>query len=298
MNSEQFRLLGIEADFFAADGSYVRVPDEVLSSLAAILTAPGQPFVADFDEVFNIAPEMVSLLPVGGVLSRCAAAYLLDEKGNSLPYSFVMMEGERIELPPLPPGYYTLELHGAHQMRRCLVIVAPKQVYQPEMLRQGERLSGMNVQVYSLRSAFNWGIGDLGDLRRLAMDFGEDGIDFLGINPLHALFSSRPNWASPYSPSSRRWLNPIYIDVGGMQLFQTSPSAQAWFSDAETQAVLSRLREADWVDYAQVMALKMRALRLIFHDFVSQEAFVSARGTFMEFVHKGGRDLRLFATFE
>lgn len=57
MNSEQFRLLGIESDYFAADGSYVRVPDEVLASLAAILTAPGQPFVADFDEVFNIAPE-------------------------------------------------------------------------------------------------------------------------------------------------------------------------------------------------------------------------------------------------
>ena len=183
-------------------------------------------------------------------------------------------------------------------MRRCLVIVAPKQIYQPDALRRGERLSGMNVQLYSLRSAQNWGIGDLGDLRRLAADFADDGIDFLGINPLHALFTTRPNWASPYSPSSRRWLNPIYIDVGGMQLFQTSPSAQAWFSDTETQAILERLREAEWVDYAQVMALKMRALRLIFHDFVSQEAFVSARGTFMEFVHKGGRDLRLFATFE
>jgi len=104
MNSEQFRLLGIESDYFAADGSFVRVPEEVLASLAAILTAPGQPFFADFDEVFTIAPEMVSLISVGGVLSRCAAAYLLDEKGNSLPYSFVMMEGERIELPPLPAG--------------------------------------------------------------------------------------------------------------------------------------------------------------------------------------------------
>ena len=134
MNSEQVRLLGIVSDYFAADGSFVRVPEEVLASLAAILTAPGQPFFADFDEVFTIAPEMVSLLSVGGVLSRCAAAYLLDEKGNSLPYSFVMMEGERIELPPLPAGYYTLELHGAHQMRRCLVIVAPQRVYQPETL--------------------------------------------------------------------------------------------------------------------------------------------------------------------
>ena len=60
MNSEQFRLLGIETDYFAADGSFVRVSDEVLSSLAAILTAPGQHLSTSvhFDEVFTVLPNL------------------------------------------------------------------------------------------------------------------------------------------------------------------------------------------------------------------------------------------------
>ena len=67
--------------------------------------------------------------------------------------------------------------------------------------------------LYSLRSPRNWGIGDLADLESIALEYAKDGIDFIGINPLHALFPAHPEWASPYSPSSRRWLNPIYLAV-------------------------------------------------------------------------------------
>ncbi len=302
MNSEQFRLLGIETDYFAADGSFVRVSDEVLSSLAAILTAPGQHPTTNvhFDEVFTMLPEMVALLPIGGLLPRVAAVFLLNEHGQSIPCSSVMVEGGRIELPPLPSGYYSLELHSAHQMRRCLLIVAPHSVYQPAALRRGERLSGINVQLYSLRSQHNWGIGDFGDLRRMAADFAADGIDFIGINPLHALFTTHPNWASPYSPSSRRWLNPIYLDINDMRLFHISPSAQAWYNEAVTQKQLAELRAAEWVDYAQVLPFKLRALYLVFRDFCDSDdpIFAAAREAFAKFVEEQGRELRLYGTFE
>jgi 4-alpha-glucanotransferase len=40
------------------------------------------------------------------------------------------------------------------------------------------------------------------------------------------------DFASPYSPSSRRWLNIIYIDVGQVVDFQQSPASlsasRAW----------------------------------------------------------------------
>ena len=69
------------------------------------------------------------------------------------------------------------------------------------------------VQLYSVRSARNWGIGDFTDLKgliELAHHLGADGV---GLNPLHALFDDRPGDCSPYSPNSRLFLNALYIDV-------------------------------------------------------------------------------------
>lgn len=69
---------------------------------------------------------------------------------------------------------------------------------------------GVNVQLYSLRSEQNWGIGDFGDLAYLIEQSAKQGADYVGINPLHLPYPAVPNWASPYSSSSRRWLN-FYI---------------------------------------------------------------------------------------
>ena len=69
------------------------------------------------------------------------------------------------------------------------------------------------VQLYGVRSARNWGIGDFSDLEGLIELAGQLGADGVGLNPLHALFDDRPGDCSPYSPNSRLFLNPLYIDV-------------------------------------------------------------------------------------
>ena len=56
-------------------------------------------------------------------------------------------------------------------------------------------MNGLTVQLYSLRSAHNWGIGDYSDLAQMMAFAGENGLDFVGINPLHALFTARPDYA-------------------------------------------------------------------------------------------------------
>ena len=86
--------------------------------------------------------------------------------------------------------------------------------YQPPLLEEGGRLWGFTVQLYGLRSARNWGIGDFGDLRRLAELSGRLGAGILGVNPLHATSGT-----SPYSPSSRHALNVLYIDVEALPEF-------------------------------------------------------------------------------
>ena len=66
------------------------------------------------------------------------------------------------------------------------------------------------------------GIGDFGDLKNMLASVGERGGAFIGLNPIHALYPANPESASPYSPSSRRWLNVIYIDVNALDDFKTA----------------------------------------------------------------------------
>jgi 4-alpha-glucanotransferase len=111
------------------------------------------------------------------------------------------------------------------------------------------------VQLYGVRSARNWGIGDFTDLEvviALAADLGAGGV---GLNPLHALFDDRPGDCSPYSPNSRLFLNPLYIDV------EKLPGVSL-----ERDAV-AELRQGDIVDYAAVAKLKWQALRSAFEKF-------------------------------
>jgi 4-alpha-glucanotransferase len=84
------------------------------------------------------------------------------------------------------------------------VIVRPSQCYLPGDWRRW----GWAVQLYALRSAESWGIGDLVDLRRLARWSATDfGAGILLINPLHAATPVLPQQPSPYFPSSRRYRN-------------------------------------------------------------------------------------------
>src|SRR5262249_50806854 len=68
------------------------------------------------------------------------------------------------------------------------------------------------VQLYGVRSRRNWGHGDFSDLLALIELAAEVGAGGVGLNPLHALLDSEPDQPSPYSPDSRLFLNPLYID--------------------------------------------------------------------------------------
>lgn len=80
-------------------------------------------------------------------------------------------------------------------------------------------------------------MGDFGDLKQLVADIASRGGDFVGLNPIHALFPANPEGASPYSPSSRRWLNILYIDVSSVPEFALSAEAQQkWVAQNSSSA--------------------------------------------------------------
>ncbi|HFQ9141442.1 TPA: 4-alpha-glucanotransferase [Enterobacter cancerogenus] len=205
--------------------------------------------------------------------------------------------GKRFTLPAkLPEGYHTLTLTQNAKPFACRVIVAPKRCYEPQALVEGKKLWGACVQLYTLRSDSNWGIGDFGDLKKMLSSVGERGGAFIGLNPIHALYPANPESASPYSPSSRRWLNVIYIDVNALDDFKNSKEAQAWWRLETTQQMLKQARDAEWVDYSAVTSLKMAALRLAWKGFAKRDDEQMA--AFRQFVDREGESLYWQAAFD
>ncbi|MCT7374219.1 4-alpha-glucanotransferase [Chelativorans salis] len=162
----------------------------------------------------------------------------------------------------------------------------PKDVncFVPDFLKRG-RAWGITCQLYSIRSRRSWGIGDLEDLAWLGEMAARKGADFLGVNPLHALFLAEPERASPFSPSDRNFLNPLYIAVDRVDGFDPRQDTD--------EAALSALEKCDLIDYRAVAQLKLAALRRIYR----RTGAVDNR-RFAAFREEGGEELRRFALFE
>ncbi len=157
----------------------------------------------------------------------------------------------------------------------------------PDWLRQG-KCWGIACQLYGLRSERNWGIGDFEDLARFAEVAAAAGADFVGVNPLHALFMAAPEHCSPFSPSSRQFLNPLYIAIDKAPFYADIEDALEAPAD---------IRSAELVDYRRVGPLKAKALRFLFRIFEAR-AEDEERGDFERFVADRGRPLYLHALFE
>lgn len=222
---------------------------------------------------------------------------LHSEQGRA--FSGEVEAGQAFTLPsPLGQGYHQLTLRKGRQQWQTRIIVAPRRCWTPAALRQGEKCWGALVQLYTVRSANNWGIGDFGDLQQLLQQVAARGGDFVGLNPLHALYPATPEFASPYSPSSRRWLNIIYIDVAQLEDFQQSAAAQKWWQRTTTQRTLAAARDSEFVDYTRVMSLKLTALRHAWTQFSRRGKDDAQQQAFAEFIQAGGDSLRFQAAYD
>ncbi len=166
------------------------------------------------------------------------------------------------------------------------------------------RACGLWTHLYTLRSRRNWGIGDLADLGKLAAWGASCGAEFIGLNPLHAT-ANRGYDFSPYSPTSRLFRNPIYLDVERVPEFRVSDRARTRVGSPGFRERLDRVRRmaspdgGGLVSYEHVIQLKEEVLRLLFAEFKHRHmARSSARGReYARYVEAGGRMLEDFATF-
>ena len=198
------------------------------------------------------------------------------------------------------PGYHHIELQSGDDDIESLLIIAPPTCYLPPFIDSGARTWGVSLQLYSLRSARNWGIGDFTDLQTAIEILAPLGVDGIGLNPLHALFPQLPENASPYSPSSRDFINPVYLDI---DLIARADGSDEWHRLVHSERFLSRLRtlrQQQRVDYKGVWAVKLEALKILYRQFrrTLDDGESERVQSFRVFRAAQGEALARFALFE
>lgn len=197
-------------------------------------------------------------------------------------------------------GYHRIRLRVGEKEADASLIIAPAQSYQNDAMARGDKIWGTAIQLYTLRSERNWGMGDFSDLEELIREMAPRGAGVIGLNPIHALYPISPEHASPYSPSNRSFINPLYVDVTRVPEFAQSKAVQKKVKAKAFQQQLEGVRAVDQVDYTQVSQLKYGVFEALFAEFASQHlAKNTARAqAFQSFVAANGEPLRQHALFE
>jgi len=204
-----------------------------------------------------------------------------------------------LELPALSTiGYHQLSVDGADTTLN--LIVHPPRCHEPEAIQNNNRVWGLSVQLYGVRSAGNWGIGDFSDLRRLIEWSAQSGAALIGVNPLHALFPHNPRHASPYSPSSREFINTLYIDIEAVTEYAESAGTRVIVETEDFQARLKALRQAELVDYTSVAQLKASILERLYRHFRKHHLDTNTEraAAFRAYQTKGAEDLARFTLYQ
>jgi len=262
-------------------------------------------------------PYRLTLHFPGAAAAETHAWRLVMESGDSRHGEFQPRQLERLDArtlagthyikvafdwrEPLPQGYhrYTLQLPDGSVATTSLVI-APARCYLPPGLRDGGRSWGAVAQLYGVRSARNWGIGDYTDLATIVEQWGRRGAGIVGVNPLHALYPHNPAHASPYGPSSRLFLNVLYLDVEAVEDLRECDEVRRKVRSARFRKRLRAARASDLVDYRAVASLKFLVLKRLYENFRARHlaADTGRARAFREFQAAGGAALRQHALFE
>lgn len=306
---------GFEVQWEDAHGQRHRVPHD---TLAALLDALGLPCrtrreaaasVAMLDEE-QAAPTLPPLitaecdhaiaLPAHAV--KPTSRYRIElEDGASVDGRLSTPRGATALLAPVSqPGYHTLCVNDhcvqlAVAPRRCHTVADACRAAGIDAARPA--LWGIAAQLYGLRRNSDGGIGDYSGLAAFAIESARRGAHALAVSPTHAMFSAAPAKFSPYSPSSRLFLNVAHIDPAAVLGPEAAQSALHAAGAAHAWAALEAEPLVDW---PKAMALRLIVLRALFERFCLRDRAGNSPHAvdFDVFCSQGGRALEDHARFE
>ena len=225
---------GVDDGYWDALGDWHETSAETAGALRAVMGEP--------------APSReVRVVHVGEEAPLDAPGELTLEDGTQLAVSTALP-------PDLPVGYHDLRPSGDGDRDGdglpTRLIVTPGRCHLPPDLHTW----ALTIQLHACRSERSWGIGDFGDLRRIGTWAGVRGAGMVALNPLHAPLPHTPVRPSPYFPSSRRWLNPLYLQIDELPGASDDPAIP------ELAAAARGLLSQRLIDRDAVWQLKRAAL--------------------------------------
>lgn len=278
-------------------------PQEVsLCTLRAVLAALGLP--CDNEDDIEASFERLRREREGASLPRLLVAdagsrfplppatgmrrYRIEDE-HGVPVAEGSLPGDERSLrAPDAPGYYRLRLDEAE----CTLAVAPPRAFGIGDVASARRPWGVAVQLASLRRPGDGGTGDFTALEQCARAAAARGADALAISPVHALFAAAPERYSPYAPSSRLFLNPLYVDparVGGAAALRTVTDAH------NLRQELAELEWLELIDWPRAARARMTLLRALF-DWSSADSKLTQE--LCAFRREQGEALERHARFE
>lgn len=305
MSEAQLEILasraGLAVDWVDANGQPQRVKAQVLEAVLAGLGLPAHSAEAIETSLLNLQLEQQNKrLPplltadVGRALdlaryfqahSQCVVHL---DTGGTLD---IQLDADAVLPGMIPIGYHRAQIEEQHftlavAPARCFSIADAAQTATP-------RIWGLSTQVYALKRKGDGGFGDTQALQAFAQAAGERGADALAISPLHAMFSSDPQRYSPYSPSSRLFLNSLYAApasvLGEMAVEQAVDACGL-------REELHRLEQLPLIDWPQATRAKQALMHKLYEDFMQGEQ--PLRPDFEQFRDQGGEALENHCRFE
>ncbi|GLX83291.1 4-alpha-glucanotransferase [Thalassotalea eurytherma] len=217
-------------------------------------------------------------------------------QGDSAQFEGTTFTQYFLGLPRIEDGYHQLSLTYGEQTDTCHLIFAPQKCFSPNEAADF-KMWGFAAQLYSLQSENNWGMGDYSDLTKLVKGAASKGASAIGLNPLHPLYQNNPAHRSPYSPTSRCFLNTQYIDVSAAPFYQETKAVQTLVTSKAFKDKINFARSTTLIDYPAVADVKYQALELLYPAFIeNNDAALIAE--FSAFKAKNGDALLRHATFE
>lgn len=217
-------------------------------------------------------------------------------QGDSAQFEGTTFTQYLLGLPRIEDGYHQLSLTYGEQTDTCHLIFAPQKCFSPNEAADF-KMWGFAAQLYSLQSENNWGMGDYSDLTKLVKGAASKGASAIGLNPLHPLYQNNPAHRSPYSPTSRCFLNTQYIDVSAAPFYQETKAVQTLVTSKEFKDKINFARSTTLIDYPAVADVKYQALELLYPAFIENND-AALMTEFSDFKAKNGDALLRHATFE